>query len=150
MLWFFWEPSHHQELLQPQDPKISVGLLCAGSTSTSTCCSCCSVAPVCCLQGGPVGVLPGHVAAHLQRPGAPPRPDEGQQLEQLRVHPSLTLRAPKADPFPWKRCVCCCSESHRLYSVQRQHAITDACDWPAPEPGSAHLPEQHQPLAHSQ
>lgn len=44
------------------------------------------------------------------------------------------------------------SESHRLYSVQRQHAINDPCDWSATEPDSAHLPEpqQHKSHTHSQ
>lgn len=32
------------------------------------------------LQGGPLGVLPGHLADHLQRAGASPRPDEGVDL----------------------------------------------------------------------
>lgn len=30
-----------------------------------------------CAQGGPLGMLPGHMANHLQRAGAPPRPHEG-------------------------------------------------------------------------
>lgn len=29
------------------------------------------------MKGGPLGVLPGHLADHLQRAGASPRPDEG-------------------------------------------------------------------------
>ncbi len=33
-----------------------------------------------CLQGGPLGVLPGHLANHLQRAGASPWPDEGKDI----------------------------------------------------------------------
>lgn len=38
------------------------------------------------VQGGPLGVLPGHLADDLQRAGAPPRPHEGEviQTEVLR------------------------------------------------------------------
>lgn len=34
------------------------------------------------VQGGPMGVLPGHVADDLQRAGAPPRSYEGATLMQ--------------------------------------------------------------------
>lgn len=37
-----------------------------------------TVALLCSPQGGPLGVLPGHLADHLQRAGAPPGPDEGE------------------------------------------------------------------------
>lgn len=45
----------------------------------------CMCVCVCVLvQGGSLGVLPGHLADHLQRAGASPRPDEGQ--EELLQH----------------------------------------------------------------
>lgn len=37
-----------------------------------------TVSLLCSLQGGSLGVLPGHLADHLQRAGAPPGPDEGE------------------------------------------------------------------------
>lgn len=46
------------------------------------------------------------------------------------------------------------SESHRMYTVQRKHAVHNSRDWSATEPNSAHLPEQQQqqpePQAHNQ
>lgn len=44
------------------------------------------VALLCSSQGGPLGVLPGHLADHLQRAGAPPRPDEGEAALMPWMH----------------------------------------------------------------
>lgn len=45
-----------------------------------------TVALLCSLQGGSLGVLPGYLANHLQRAGAPPRPDEGEAASAPWVH----------------------------------------------------------------
>lgn len=42
-----------------------------------------TAALLCFWQGGPLGVLPGHLADHLQCAGAPPRPDEGEAAPTL-------------------------------------------------------------------
>lgn len=61
------------------------------------------------VQGGSLGVLPGHLADHLQRAGASPRPDEGQEelLQHERSSVCLSVVVVDVDVFPPQRVTGC-------------------------------------------
>lgn len=105
-------------------------------------------------QGGPLGMLSGHLADYLQCTRTPPRSHEGLHHKYPTNQFTGGGKPNQSSDYHWTvilKCLnCLLAESNRMHSIQCEHTLYNSCDWPAPEHHLSNLSEpQHSKQAHS-